>query len=120
MMRAINVSALVVFVMVSLWVCAFAQSQPSIEKRVQRVLLYESVEGENYSLRTEIAKIGNTDEVREVLLRMVMQYKRSKLGTIEFIYIYRAIWVLGEMQEECIRRSGRNMYIHPYCIRGVV
>lgn len=76
------------------------QCQTDIEKRIQMILLYQPIEGENYNAKAKIAQLGQIENVKSILLEIVGKYKQSEPGTEEYLYFAGAIRMLGELKEK--------------------
>ena len=97
-MKSIFVPIITLFL--TLAVCAPAQCQTDLEKRIQMSLLYQPMEGENYNAKAKIEQLGQSEEVKSILLEMLERYKNSELGTEEYLYFAGATRMLGELKEK--------------------
>jgi HEAT repeat protein len=73
-----------------------AQEDSSLKAKIKLIFLNED---KPIDLKVEIEKLGRRERVTPILLDMLKDYRYTQEGTSEFLYLYRAVWVLGAFKE---------------------
>lgn len=74
--------------------------QEGLERKIEMIFRYDPVEGEKYDAKAKIEELGSRDEVGLILLGMLKKYKHSEPGSMEYIYLNGASWVLGGLRDQ--------------------
>jgi len=73
------------------------QKDPELEKKIERIFLYQPVREEKYDHKAEIEKLGNEPGARAILINMLTKYRYAKPGTLQYLYLSGATHSVGRM-----------------------
>ena len=92
----------IVALFMAVTICPIVQGQSDLEGQIKHIFLYQPEYGEKYDRKAKIEELGRSDEVKTILLRMLVNYKYSEPGTSnvkEYSYLTGAVSMLGALQE---------------------
>jgi HEAT repeat protein len=76
-------------------------SQSDLEEKIKMIFLYQPhpEAGEKYDRRAEIEKLSPKEQVRGILLVMLVNHQYATPGTEEYLYLTGATSVLGRLRD---------------------
>jgi len=96
-MKRTLISAVALSLMLAMCLAVRSQTDPDLERKIEQIFLYQAREGVSYDKKARIEALGNTEEVKAILLKMLTKHKYA-FRSLESRYLAGATWILGEMK----------------------
>jgi len=92
------ISVIALSLMLAMCLSVRSQTEPDLERKIEEIFRYRRQEGENYDAKARIEALGNTEEVKVILLKMLTKHKYADVRSLESRFLVGAVLMLGEMK----------------------